>query len=93
MVPGTGREAVIKDFVRSTGVIKKEVHIDNEFISATIFLKGLANLKKMIKNKSCLHYELLWPTVRLIIWLILAMGRRVVAANFFIGLRIPKKLR
>ena len=34
----------------------------------------------------------LWPTVRLITWLILAMGRRVVAANFFIGLRIPKKL-
>ena len=34
----------------------------------------------------------LWPTVRLITWLILAMGRRAVAVNFFIGLRIPKKL-
>ena len=33
----------------------------------------------------------LWPTVRLITWLILAMGRRAVAVNFFIGLRIPKK--
>ena len=43
LVPGTGWEAVIKDFVRSTGVIKKEVHIDNEFISAIIFLKGVAN--------------------------------------------------
>ena len=40
------RAPLKKDFVRSTGVIKKEVHIDNKFISATIFLKGLANLKK-----------------------------------------------
>ena len=40
-----GWEAVIKDFVRSTGVIKKEVLIDKKFISATIFLEGLANLK------------------------------------------------
>ena len=36
----------MKDFVRSSGDIKKEVHIDNMFISATIFLKGLAKLKK-----------------------------------------------
>ena len=56
----------------------------------TTFLKGLANFKKMIKN--CILFTL-WPTVRLITWLIFAMGRRVVAANFFIGLRIPKKLR
>ena len=49
----------MKDFVRSSGDIKKEVHIDNKFISATIFLKGLAKLKKkMIKILPCLHYGL-----------------------------------
>ena len=62
-------------------------------MSATIVLKGLAKLKKKIV--SCLHYGRSEnrPTVRLITWLILAMGRGVVAANFVIGLRIPKKLR
>ena len=79
-------------FVLRIGVIKKEVHIDNKFMSATIVLKGLAKFKKIV---SCLHYGRSEnrPTVRLITWLILAMGRGVVAVNFVIGLRIPKKLR
>ena len=80
-------------FVLRIGVIKKEVHIENKFMSATIVLKGLAKFFKKIV--SCLHYgrSKNRPTVRLITWLILAMGRGVVAANFVIGLRIPKKLR
>ena len=41
-------------FVLRIGVIKKEVHIDNKFMSATIVLKGLAKFKKKIV--SCLHY-------------------------------------
>ena len=51
-------------FVLRTGVIKKEVHIDNKFISATIFLKEknyLVYTMGGLKNR---------PTVRLITWLI-----------------------
>ena len=39
LVPCAGWETVINDFVPSTGVIKKEIHIDNMFNSGTIFLK------------------------------------------------------
>ena len=35
-------------FVLRIGVIKKEVHIDNKFMSATIVLKGLAKFIKKL---------------------------------------------
>ena len=68
-------------FVLRTGVIKKEVHIDNKFISATNFLVYTMG---GLKNR---------PTVRLITWLIVAKGRRVVVASFFYRTSYTKKLR
>ena len=74
------------------GSLKRKFILTTSLCLQQLFWKVWQNLKKIV---SCLHYGRSEnrPTVRLITWLILAMGRGVVAANFVIGLRIPKKLR
>ena len=49
-----------------------EVHIDNKFISATIFLKGLAKFEKKMYLVYTMRGLKNRPTVRLVTWLIVA---------------------
>ena len=71
--------------------LKRKFILTTSLCQQQLFWKVWQNLKKKLYLVYTMGGLKNRPTVRLITWLILAMGRGVVAANFVIGLRIPKK--